>query len=167
MNPINNRSLVRDETNREGIALHSKPNPSIDLKRPENARMLSETGGASPHVTMDECHKLSSSERSTAPLASKQNDFHEGPSPTIMSITRSCHRGKPLFKKFRRAKTYRDARPPPIQTTQIETEESAANYAIIIPQHPESPRHATQQTSGFFPSPRSVLDRRSSSDSFF
>lgn len=63
---------------------------------------------------------------------------------------------------------YRDSRPTAIETSLVWDEDSS--YMIEEPLVPPAPRHAaTPSTNGslFFPSPRSVLERRSSTGSFF
>jgi hypothetical protein len=112
-------------------------------------------------------HKLSSSTKST------QDCYfhHHHPIHTIsMSLARNQQERGITRKSPRRTKTYRNVRPSPIQTADnaiVSLDLSVTSNGTATYRHPEAPRHVARPDLHFFPSPRSVLDRRSSSASFF
>ena len=69
--------------------------------------------------------------------------------------------------KLKSMVSYKEIRPTAVKTSLAWSEE--ATLMIEEPVVPTAPKHALsdEQGEGFFPSPRSVLERRSSSGSFF
>lgn len=129
--------------------------------RQQVARMLAETEEMRPPFMVKASHKIPalSSTTTSSFYAQDQN------SPFTMSIARN--QGRIARKEqLRRIKTYRNARPSPIRTIGIDIESTSSDGSPTF-QPPESPTNAACQNAHFFPSPRSVLDRRSSSDSFY
>jgi hypothetical protein len=137
----------------------------LDMSLPSSLdHSLAEAGGRHHLMLVEGSHKLSLSAKST-------HDCHFQ-SIRTMSLSRNQQeeRGITARKALRRTKTYRNARPSPIQTrdnADLSLDLSVSSNDSVTYRHPEAPRHATRPVMHFFPSPRSVLDRRSSSESFF
>ena len=99
---------------------------------------------------------------------SEESSIHKLPSPKrtrTNDTTMSIRRYENIFGGIQRSrKNFRLNRPEHLDTS-LSMDSSSSSSSISIP--PPAPRHASESDIQFFPSPRSVLERRTSTGSFF